>query len=266
MRHDGVSRIETAIVLGLAGIAIAGAGYGAFVLTRVTASADAPQQISARPQPTITPSAAASSAPHIDTTEATRDYLRSLIARPLAPAPAPTPFVATPTNDWEWQPNVLPVGWPQFTKLPDEKPLPSRSTKFKIDNANAVFAKWEAYRAHKAPSAPSNAEADLADRYLLSIARDDPAFPAAWAAFIKLHRALRDIALVHEVEEQKREARHRGVNVGMTEEQVLGSNWGRPMSRNTTITALGRHEQWVYGGNNYLYFENGVLTSIQTGR
>jgi hypothetical protein len=56
-----------------------------------------------------------------------------------------------------------------------------------------------------------------------------------------------------------------GVSIGMTGEQVRKSSWGRPKSINETITARGKHEQWVYGGN-YLYFENGVLTSIQTSR
>lgn len=54
-----------------------------------------------------------------------------------------------------------------------------------------------------------------------------------------------------------------GVRVGMTAKQVLGSNWGRPESVNRTTGSYGTHEQWVYGGRNYLYFENGILRSIQ---
>ena len=54
-----------------------------------------------------------------------------------------------------------------------------------------------------------------------------------------------------------------GVRIGMTKAQALASNWGRPNSINKTTTASGTHEQWVYGGGNYLYFENGELTSIQ---
>jgi hypothetical protein len=59
-------------------------------------------------------------------------------------------------------------------------------------------------------------------------------------------------------------ARHRkeGVHIGMSETEVLQSKWGRPESVNRTITADGRHEQWVYSGG-YLYFDDGVLTSIQ---
>jgi hypothetical protein len=56
-----------------------------------------------------------------------------------------------------------------------------------------------------------------------------------------------------------------GVSIGMTAEQVRRSSWGKPKSINETITAGGKHEQWIYGGG-YLYLENGVLTSIQTHR
>lgn len=54
-----------------------------------------------------------------------------------------------------------------------------------------------------------------------------------------------------------------GVTLGMTSAQVLNSNWGKPSKVNRTVTQNGTREQWVYGGNNYLYFENGKLTSIQ---
>jgi hypothetical protein len=57
--------------------------------------------------------------------------------------------------------------------------------------------------------------------------------------------------------------RSQGVRIGMLKVEVLASSWGRPKSINTTTTAFGEREQWVYGGNNYLYFNNGVLESIQ---
>ncbi|RNF30590.1 hypothetical protein NM04_11705 [Massilia aurea] len=61
-----------------------------------------------------------------------------------------------------------------------------------------------------------------------------------------------------------RESRRRGgVRIGMTTKQVRASNWGKPESVNRTTSAAGIHEQWVYGDGNYLYFENGVLTTIQ---
>lgn len=54
-----------------------------------------------------------------------------------------------------------------------------------------------------------------------------------------------------------------GVRIGMTKEQALASNWGRPSKVNKTINANGTQEQWVYGDGNYLYFDNGVLTAVQ---
>jgi len=54
-----------------------------------------------------------------------------------------------------------------------------------------------------------------------------------------------------------------GVRIGMTQKQVIASAWGRPESVNKTIGSFGTHEQWVYGNGNFLYFENGILKTIQ---
>ena len=49
----------------------------------------------------------------------------------------------------------------------------------------------------------------------------------------------------------------------MTAEEVYASTWGRPQKVNRTTTASVIREQWVYSGYRYIYFENGVVTSIQ---
>ncbi|WP_141213309.1 hypothetical protein [Janthinobacterium sp. PC23-8] len=54
-----------------------------------------------------------------------------------------------------------------------------------------------------------------------------------------------------------------GVRIGMTAKQVRASNWGGPESINRSTGSYGTHEQWVYGGGNYIYFENGIVSSIQ---
>jgi hypothetical protein len=59
----------------------------------------------------------------------------------------------------------------------------------------------------------------------------------------------------------------RKIRIGMTAEQVAAA-WGRPQDINTTTTAYGRHEQWVWEDSDglpyqFAYFEDGVLTSIQ---
>lgn len=54
-----------------------------------------------------------------------------------------------------------------------------------------------------------------------------------------------------------------GVRIGMTKAEVLESSWGKPQHVNKTTTSYGTSEQWVYGINSYLYFEDGILTAIQ---
>ncbi|MFA7556414.1 MAG: hypothetical protein WCZ20_01270 [Hydrogenophaga sp.] len=62
------------------------------------------------------------------------------------------------------------------------------------------------------------------------------------------------------------EKKKKGVSPGMTGQDVIESSWGRPERINRTDYPGGYREQWVYGGGNYLYFQNGILASIQTSR
>ncbi|MGG3925686.1 hypothetical protein ABET51_06765 [Metabacillus fastidiosus] len=55
----------------------------------------------------------------------------------------------------------------------------------------------------------------------------------------------------------------RTVKIGMTQEEVLTEGWGRPNDINKTTTSYGVKEQWVYDNYNYLYFEDGILVTIQ---
>ena len=55
------------------------------------------------------------------------------------------------------------------------------------------------------------------------------------------------------------------VKLTMSAEQVLLS-WGKPQNINQSIGSYGVHEQWIYGSGQYLYFENNVLTNMQTPR
>jgi hypothetical protein len=50
--------------------------------------------------------------------------------------------------------------------------------------------------------------------------------------------------------------------IGMTKAQATLA-WGKPDSINETITAAGRHEQWVYKSVGYLTFDGDKLTAIQ---
>ena len=52
--------------------------------------------------------------------------------------------------------------------------------------------------------------------------------------------------------------------VGMSKKMCIDS-WGEPNDINRSLRKDGVSEQWVYGINDpsYIYFENGILTSIQ---
>lgn len=91
----------------------------------------------------------------------------------------------------------------------------------------------------------------------MTAAREQDAAQARRAAASQAAEAKR-IATAERAEKKKR-----GVQIGMTQQDVLDSNWGRPEHVNRTTTARGTHEQWVYGIGSYLYFEDGILTAIQ---
>jgi hypothetical protein len=108
-----------------------------------------------------------------------------------------------------------------------------------------------------------------ARRHLSAIKPTEIEFPAAKRLQEEMARREKAAQLKLQADEKKAamaEAAYRrgqGVEIGMTRERVLQSQWGRPQKVNTTTTARGTREQWVYGGGNYLYFENGILTTIQ---
>ncbi len=59
----------------------------------------------------------------------------------------------------------------------------------------------------------------------------------------------------------------REVMIGMTREQATRA-WGKPTKINKTLSATYSSEQWIYergaiGRTQYLYFDNGVLRSMQ---
>ncbi len=52
-------------------------------------------------------------------------------------------------------------------------------------------------------------------------------------------------------------------SIGMTKTEVENSTWGKPNKINRTTTSYGKHEQWCYNNYKYIYFEDGIVTSIQ---
>lgn len=50
--------------------------------------------------------------------------------------------------------------------------------------------------------------------------------------------------------------------IGMTAQEVLESTWGTPKDINKYTYSWGVREQWCYSGYRYIYFEDGIVTSI----
>lgn len=73
-----------------------------------------------------------------------------------------------------------------------------------------------------------------------------------------------------EAEERRKEnarkekaRKNRAPEIGMSKSDVLDGLWGKPDEKNISEYEFGTHEQWVYRGKGYVYFEDGVVTSIQ---
>ncbi len=90
----------------------------------------------------------------------------------------------------------------------------------------------------------------------------EPANRALLDATVVAAKKADQAAISKAVAAQKARAKREGVSIGMTPEEVLASSWGKPNKINRTTGANYEHEQWVYGGG-YLYFKNGILSTIQ---
>lgn len=107
------------------------------------------------------------------------------------------------------------------------------------------------------------------DERIRAIEHMKAAFPDDAVQFEPLLKPLQVAAEKKAAADMKRSAdaekarrRKEGVSLGMTADDVRASSWGRPEKVNRSTYKFGVREQWVYPGG-YLYFEDGVLTSIQ---
>jgi hypothetical protein len=119
---------------------------------------------------------------------------------------------------------------------------------------------------------------ETANRYLQAFQREIPVCEQRMAAEIERQKAaaesekrLAEIKAKSDKEvaaikaEQEALAKKPGVVIDMTPQEVIdNTSWGKPDHINRTVNAFGASEQWVYGLGSYLYFRDGVLTSIQT--
>ncbi|MES2634066.1 MAG: hypothetical protein V4669_13915 [Pseudomonadota bacterium] len=90
----------------------------------------------------------------------------------------------------------------------------------------------------------------------------DPAFKALHSKAQSDSAAMFKQALKVRDAESLAKRKKEGVRIGMSPEEVILSSWGKPRKINRTTTATRQREQWVYDGG-YLYFENGILVTIQ---
>lgn len=127
-----------------------------------------------------------------------------------------------------------------------------------FDLARVKTLTTQANDAHASPDDRIGAITTLRDAYPASVGKLATLLPGleAKAAHEKLIAAREADRL------DRARRRKEGVSIGMSEDDALKSSWGRPSSVNRTTTARGVHEQWVYPGG-YLYFDDGVLTSVQ---
>ncbi len=80
---------------------------------------------------------------------------------------------------------------------------------------------------------------------------------------LKKDEAKRKADLIRRYGAQKGKLISEGIiEVGMTKRMCIEA-WGSPEKINTTSSTAGVHEQWVYGAGYYVYFENGIITTIQ---
>ncbi len=66
-----------------------------------------------------------------------------------------------------------------------------------------------------------------------------------------------------EQKSEQQENQNYDPKIGMTKEEIRNSKWGEPDKINKDEYAWGTSEQWVYRNRGYIYFKNGIVTSIQ---
>lgn len=123
-------------------------------------------------------------------------------------------------------------------------------------------AKADAIEAAKTPEqrqAESDAKVAAEKERLVKVRLAEVEFERVYERQEKERKRLREVAAKAECARTRKD----GVSIGMTADMVKCSSWGKPNSVNTTTTVYGVSEQWVYGGRSYLYFKDGILTSIQ---
>ncbi|CAH1210319.1 hypothetical protein PAECIP111893_03198 [Paenibacillus plantiphilus] len=104
---------------------------------------------------------------------------------------------------------------------------------------------------------------------ILSIARIEANYDGPFAAEIKsIQKKYRSD--VNKIREQENRFRNMEIikkddpQIGMTAQEVENSTWGAPDRIHTTESKYGTREQWAYDNRGYIYFEDGVVSTIRS--
>lgn len=152
-----------------------------------------------------------------------------------------------------------------YLGLPSEKPpnLAKVAQVSKIEPAIDLCVANQKQRADIAEKLIKETKYSEAEAFLyecvMSFSESDKAL---YLKAINLASQAKEKVVAEEAKEIKQKKRKEGVLIGMTQQDAIDSSWGKPNKINRTTTSNGVREQWVYGGN-YLYFQNGILTTIQ---
>jgi hypothetical protein len=119
---------------------------------------------------------------------------------------------------------------------------------------------WTLARHNLPPPPQAQVRTDAAKREALQYAREDGTKSFSRSAVRKACKEHLewDFGLCLKMDERQ-------AVIGMDAEQ-LRLAWGTPEHINATVFANHRSEQWVYGGSQYVYLDDGVVRSMQQSR
>lgn len=89
--------------------------------------------------------------------------------------------------------------------------------------------------------------------------------PQSWEKHIDMEDTYYKISDSTDLPEKREIIGSAKPKIGMTAQEVRNSSWGSPKKINTDTYSWGTKEQWVYD-NGYIYFENGIVTSISESK
>jgi hypothetical protein len=135
--------------------------------------------------------------------------------------------------------------------------------KMKSDDSLSKERIWDTLTYRTKTLANYVASCEHNESLMRKIGEEQQAKLAVEAASVKAEAEIRENRRAAQSESDRR-AKLPGVRLGMSAKQVREkTSWGEPDSMNRTVGPWGVHEQWVYGVGQYLYFQNGKLTSYQ---